>query len=94
MTQKKRRIIATDFEYRLIVKALAQFRNEILENGKPTEDIDQSATQMFEQLVGKLKTQGSISEDLKGKDQLTWIGAMNSIQNRATEIVNNEFIFD
>ena len=58
------------------------------------EEIGQSATQMFEQLVSKLKTQEGISEELKGKDQLTWIGAINSIQNRATKIVNNELIFD
>lgn len=41
MTEKKRRIILTDFEHRLLVKALAQFRNELLENGKPTEDINE-----------------------------------------------------
>ena len=29
MAEKKRRIIVTDFEHRLLVKALAQFRNEL-----------------------------------------------------------------
>ncbi len=41
MTEKKRRIRVTDFEHRLLVKALAQFRSELLENGKPTEDINE-----------------------------------------------------
>ena len=40
MKKTKRRIIATDFEYRLLVKALAEFRNQLLEVKKPTEDIN------------------------------------------------------
>ena len=41
MTEKKRRIILTDFEHRLLVKALAEFRNQLLEADKPTDDIDE-----------------------------------------------------
>ena len=40
MTGKKRRITLTDFEYRLLVKALTEFRNQLLEAKKPTEDIN------------------------------------------------------
>lgn len=41
MTEKKRRIILTDFEHRLLVKAMAEFRNQLLEEQKPTEDINE-----------------------------------------------------
>ena len=41
MTEKKCRIIITDFERRLLVKALAEFRNQLLEADKPTEDINE-----------------------------------------------------
>lgn len=40
MIEKKRRIIVADFEYRLLVKALTEFRNQLLEEKKPTEDIN------------------------------------------------------
>ena len=40
MTEKKRRIILTDFEHRLMVRALAEFRNQLLGDGKPTVDIN------------------------------------------------------
>lgn len=41
MTEKKRRIILTDFEHRLLVKAMVEFRNQLLEERKPTEDINE-----------------------------------------------------
>lgn len=40
MTEKKRRIILTDFEHRLMVRALPEFRNQLLEAEKPIEDIN------------------------------------------------------
>ena len=40
MTEKKHRIILTDFEHRLLVNALVHFRNELLETQRPTEDIN------------------------------------------------------
>ena len=40
MTEKKRRSIVTDFVYHLLVKAMAEFRNQLLEAKRPTEDIN------------------------------------------------------
>jgi len=40
MTEKKHRIILTDFEQRLLINALVYFRNELLETQRPTEDIN------------------------------------------------------
>lgn len=34
-----------------------------------------------------------ITEEFKGTDQMVWTGAMNNIQARAREIVNEEIIF-
>lgn len=34
-----------------------------------------------------------ITEQLKAADQMEWVGAMNNIRNRATEIVNAELIY-
>lgn len=34
-----------------------------------------------------------ITEQLKAADQMAWVGAMNNIRNRATEIVTAELIY-
>ena len=33
-----------------------------------------------------------VTEELKCRDQMAWVGAMNSIRNRADEIVRTELI--
>ena len=35
-----------------------------------------------------------VTEKLKADSQLEWIGQMNNIRNRATEIVNSTLIYD
>lgn len=40
MIDKKYQIALTDFEHRLLIVALAEFRNQLLKNEKPTEDIN------------------------------------------------------
>ena len=41
MPKKKRKIIIGEFEQRILVKALVEFRNQLLGDGKPTEDINE-----------------------------------------------------
>jgi len=41
MTRKKRRIALTDFEYRLLINMLVEYRNKLLEANKPTEDVNE-----------------------------------------------------
>ena len=56
-------------------------------------EIDNRATEMFDQLVKQLAEKEGITEQLKATDQMAWVGAMNNIRNRAEEIVNAEVIF-
>ena len=56
-------------------------------------DIDRQAEEMFEQLVNQMAASEGITEQLKAVDQMAWVGKMNNIRNRATEIVNSEIIF-
>ncbi len=56
------------------------------------EEVDKSATEMFDRLVQQMAYQQGITETLKARDQLAWVGAMNNIRSAATEIVNNEII--
>lgn len=41
MTGKKRRITLTDFEHRLLINALIDYRNKLLDANKPTEDVNE-----------------------------------------------------
>ena len=55
-------------------------------------DIDQQAEGIFEQLVSQMAAAEGITEQLKATDQMAWVGRMNSIRNRAIEIVIREII--
>ena len=56
-------------------------------------DIDRQAEDMFSQLVKELAEHDGITEELKATDQMEWVRHMNSVRNRAAEIVNKELIF-
>ena len=57
------------------------------------EDIDRRAENMYSQLVDKMKQSEGVTEQLKDTDQLEWVRRMNSIRNRAEEIVESEVVF-
>ncbi len=68
----------------------------LLTSGKLNDylaDIDRQAEEMFEMLVKQMAEAEGINEHLKATDQMAWVGKMNNIRNRATEIVNSEIIF-
>lgn len=56
-------------------------------------DIDRDAENMFELLVKQYAKLESITEQLKADDQMEWVGRMNNIRNRVTEIVCRELIY-
>ena len=56
-------------------------------------DIDRQAEEMFGRLVKQMAEWEGVTEQLKAADQMAWVGRMNNIRNRATEIVNSEIIF-
>ena len=43
------------------------------------EEIDTSAKEMVDRLIKDMVAKQGITEDLKAKDQMAWVGAMNSI---------------
>ena len=57
------------------------------------EDVDRQAEVMFSQLVNRMKQAEGITEQLKAADQMEWVRRMNSIRNRAEEIVKSEVVF-
>ena len=68
----------------------------LLTSGKLPEylaDIDRRAEELFLRLAKQMADAEGITEKLKASDQMEWVGRMNSIRNRAMEIVNAELIF-
>lgn len=68
----------------------------MLTKGKLTAylaDIDEQAENMFDQLVRQLTEREGVTEQLKANNQMLWVKKMNSIRNRAEEIVNHELIY-
>ena len=55
-------------------------------------DIDRQAEELFLRLVKRMAEEEGITEALKASGQMKWVRQMNSIRNRATEIVNSELI--
>lgn len=56
-------------------------------------DIDEQAEEMFSRLVNEYADRQGVTEQLKAENQLEWVQKMNSIRNRAVEIVNTELIY-
>lgn len=57
------------------------------------EEIDCQANEMMERLVTQMAQREGVTEALKAHDQMAWVGAMNSIKNRAEEIVSQEIVY-
>ena len=56
--------------------------------------IDKQAEDMFFRLVKQMAERESVTEQLKADNQMKWVARMNNIRSRATEIVNNEIIYN
>ena len=66
-------------------------------SGKLTEhllEVDQTARDQLAALTRQLAADEGGTESLKARDQLEWLRHMNSLRNRAEEIVKNELIYN
>ena len=57
-------------------------------------DIDKQAEDMLFRLVKQIAKREGVTEALKVENQMEWVGQMNNIRNRATELVNAELIYN
>ena len=70
--------------------------NELLLSGKLWTylvDLDEQAQNQLDYIIAQMKEAEGISEELKAHDQMAWVRVMNSIRNRAEEIVRAEIIY-
>jgi len=56
-------------------------------------DLNEQAQNRLELIIEQMKAAERITENLKAADQMAWVGAMNSIHNRAKEIILAEIIY-
>ena len=66
-------------------------------SGKLTEhllDIDRTAREQLEATVSRMAAAEGVTECLKATDQMEWLRRINSIRNRAEEVVKREIIYD
>ena len=56
-------------------------------------DLNEQAQERLSVIVEQMKEAEGVTEDLKAADQMAWVGAMNSIRNRAEEIILREMIY-
>jgi len=57
------------------------------------EEIDTTAKEMIDNLIKDMAVKQGITEELKAKDQMAWVGAMNNIRHSAEEFVLKDFVY-
>lgn len=57
-------------------------------------DIDKRAIFLFDETVKSLAKKENITEEIKAKNAIMWVQKTNNIRNRATEIVNEQVIYN
>ena len=57
-------------------------------------DINEQAKTRLELIVEQMKAAEGVTEHMKQHNQMEWVRAMNSIRNRAEEIILREMIYE
>ena len=56
-------------------------------------ELNEQAQERLSLIIDQMKASEGVTEELKAADQMAWVGAMNSIRNRAEEIILREMIY-
>ncbi len=56
-------------------------------------DIDTACEERLDALIPAMAKREGVTETLKASDQMAWVGRMNSIRNRAEEIILHELVY-
>jgi hypothetical protein len=56
-------------------------------------DLNEQAQNRLDCIIAQMKEAEGITEELKTRDQMAWVRAMNSIRNRAEEFIRSEIIY-
>lgn len=71
------------------------YNNYLLEGTlfKHLAEIDQACNERMKILVSAMAKQEGVTEALKAADQMEWVRRINSIRNRAEEIILTELVY-
>ena len=56
-------------------------------------DLNEQAEERLDLIIEQMKAAEEVTEELKARNQLEWVGRMNNIRSRAEEIINSELIY-
>ena len=56
-------------------------------------DLNEQAQNRLQQIIRQMQEDESVNDELKENNQMAWVRAMNSIHNRAEEIVLHELVY-
>ncbi len=56
-------------------------------------EIDKAANSRLEQLMPELMKSAGVTEELKARDPMKWVGLMNSLKAQAEEIILTELVY-
>ena len=56
-------------------------------------DLNEQAEEQLDLIIEHMKAAEGVTEELKARNQLEWVGRMNNIRSRAEEIINSELIY-
>ena len=71
--------------------------NQLFISGKlfsHLREIDRASHERMEMMVGQMAKAEGVTERLKAENQMEWVQRMNSIRNRAEEIILDELIYN
>ena len=56
-------------------------------------NLNEQAQRRLQMIISQMQEAESVTEELKAYDQMSWVRAMNSIHNRAEEIILRELVY-
>ena len=57
-------------------------------------DLNEQARERMECMITQMKAAEGVTEELKARDSMAWVGAMSNIRSRAEEIILREMIYE
>jgi len=60
---------------------------------KHLSEIEESAHEMMDAITKTMAQSEGVSETLKAKDQMKWVGMMNNIRSAALETILNDLVY-
>ena len=70
--------------------------NSLLLTGELTAHLaesDRTANERVSRMVSEMAAAQDVNEELKERDLMAWVGAMNSLKAQAEEVVLNELVY-